>query len=182
MPELPYSAGTAMQREAALHLAFDQIVVGAARGAGALPREDAVVIAVIGDRLLAGLVALGRSLRGEIAERARRLSLGGRPIEAILLSRMAHDPLRIDAVAKACRIECGIFVLRLDVSERDLDRGKLVAADAPPQDFIEPRLRVELPLAGIVDERDREGPVVVADDQRLRAVALELDRVLGIIG
>ena len=95
---------------------------------------------------------------------------------------MADDSLRIDAVSEACRIERSIFVLRLDVRQRDLDCRELVATDAPPQDFIQPLLRVELPFAFIVDERDRERPVVVAEDQRLRAVALELDLMLGIIG
>ena len=84
-------------------------------------------------------------------------------------------------MSEACRIERGVFVLRLDVGLRDLDRRQLVAADAPPQDFVQPLLGVELPFARVV-ERDRERPIVVAEDQRLRAVALELDLMLGIIG
>ena len=70
----------------------------------------------------------------------------------------------------------------MDVSEGHLDCRKLVATDTPPQDFVQPLLGVELPLARVVDERDRERPIVVADDQGLRAVALQLDRVLGVIG
>jgi hypothetical protein len=79
--------------------------------------------------------------------------------------------LRIDATAEPCRIERGIFVLCLNISLRDLNRRKLVPADAAPQDFIQSLLGVELPLARVVDERDREGPVIVAENERLRAVA-----------
>ena len=38
--------------------------------------------------------------------------------------------------AETVRIERGIFVLRLDISEYDLDRGELVSADAPAKDLV----------------------------------------------
>ena len=63
-----------------------------------------------------------------------------------------------------------------------MNGGKLVAADAAAQDFIEPGLGVELPLTCFVDEWNGKRPVVVANDKGLCAVALHLDGVLGIIG
>ena len=137
MPELPYSAGKASRRETADHLAVDQVVIGTAGCVRALAREDAVVIAVIRYRRGAGLVAFRRCLRGQLAERARCLALRGRPIEAILLSRTAHDPLGIDMRPESSGIERGVFVLRLDISETDLDRGQLIAADAAAQNLVE---------------------------------------------
>jgi hypothetical protein len=57
------------QPKPAHHLALHKIIVGAAGSAWPLPREDAVVIAVVGDRpAAAGFVTPCRSLRGEIAE------------------------------------------------------------------------------------------------------------------
>ena len=95
---------------------------------------------------------------------------------------MTYNSLRIHAVTETRRIERGIFVLRLDVSEGHLDCRKLVAANPPPQDLVQSLLGVELPFACLVGERNWERPVVIAEDQGLRAVALQLDRVLGVIG
>ena len=71
--------------------------------------------------------------------------------------------------------------MRLDIGETNLESGELVAADAPTQNLVESCFRVELPLAAPVDERNREGPVVVADDQGLCAVTFAFDRVLRVI-
>ena len=109
--------GISNERKAADHLTLDEIVVSPTGSGRALPREDAVVIAMIGYRGAAGLVALGCSLRSEIAKRARLLSFCGWPVESVLLSRTTDDPLRIDTSAKTRRIKRGIFILRLDISE-----------------------------------------------------------------
>ena len=71
--------------------------------------------------------------------------------------------------------------MRLDISETDLDRGQLIAADAAAQNLVESGRRVELPLAGLVYQRNWEGEIVGADDQSLRAVAFAFDRVLRLI-
>jgi len=53
MPELRYSEALIAYRKASAQLVVDEIVVGAARRARSLPGQDAIVIAVIGDRLAA---------------------------------------------------------------------------------------------------------------------------------
>ena len=72
--------------------------------------------------------------------------------------------------------------MRLDIGETDLDRGQLVAPDAATQNLVEPCRRLELPLAGLVHERNWEGPIVGADNQGLRAVSLAFDRMLRLKG
>ena len=83
---------------------------------------------------------------------------------------------------KLVRIERGIFVLRLNVSEAHLNGGKLIAADAPAQDLIEPGPGVEAPFLVLAHERDGERPVIVADDERRLVFALVLNRVLLVVG
>ena len=119
--------------------------------AGALPRENAVVVAVKRNRLLSGLISLRRCLGSELAEWAWHLAFGRRPIEAILFPWTTYNPLRIDPAAQSGRIERRIFVLRLHISEGDLHRRELVAANATAQNFIKPFFGVELPFAGVVD-------------------------------
>src|SRR5512134_4013022 len=137
---------------------------------------------MIGNRGAARLIALGCSLCSELAKRAWLFSFCARPIKSVFLSRTTHDPLRINTSAKTRRIERGIFILRLDVSERHLDCGKFVTADAPTQYFIEAGLGIELPLTAFIDERNWKGPVLVANEKCLGAVAFHLNGVLDIIG
>jgi hypothetical protein len=58
------------QREAADHLAFDDIVEGAAGRIRPLPLQDAKIVAVVGRPLPVDLVTFGRRLRRQFAERA----------------------------------------------------------------------------------------------------------------
>ena len=79
-------------------------------------------------------------------------------------------------------IKRGIFILRLNICEAHLNGGKLVAADAAAQDFIETGLGVELPLTCFVDEGNGKRPVVIANDEGPGSVSFHLDGVLGVIG
>jgi hypothetical protein len=137
---------------------------------------------MIGDRGAAGLIALRCSLCSELPKRARLFSFCARPIKPVFLSRSTHDVLRINTSAKIGWIERGIFILRLDVSERHLDCGKFVATDASAQYFIEAGLGIELPLTALVDERNWKGPIIVANEQGLGAIAFHLNGVLGVVG
>ena len=93
------------ERKAADHLILSEVVISATASGRALPCQDAVVIAMIRNWGAAGLVALGCSLRSEIAKRARLFSLCGRPIKSVLLSGTAYDPLCVDTSALTRRIE-----------------------------------------------------------------------------
>src|SRR5262249_8031563 len=55
----------------------------------------------------------------------------------------------------------GVFVLNVDIAAANLDRIELVTADAALEDLLAAALRVEVPLAGDLYERHREGPVVI---------------------
>jgi hypothetical protein len=59
----------------------------------------------------------------------------------------------------------GIFLLRVDIGETDLDCGQLVAADAAIKDLLAAGRGVEPPGAVLAHERDRERPILSADDQ-----------------
>jgi hypothetical protein len=80
--------------------------------------------------------------------------------------------------AETIRIERGVFVLRLDISEHDLDRGELVPADAAAKDLVEPGTRIEMPPVMLAHHGNREGPVVVADDEGCLVETVPGDRML----
>src|SRR5579871_3742703 len=88
--------------------------------------------------------------------------------------------LRVDADALAA-ILVGIIVLGVYKSEAGLDRIELVAADAAIENLLAPLVGIEFPAGLGMDQRDREREIVGADDQR-RLLAVNLDRVLGVIG
>src|SRR5512139_1797764 len=56
-------------------------------------------------------------------------------------------------------------MLRLDVSAADLDGVELVSADPSIEDLLPAGLRVEAPPSALPDDRDRERPVLVTDDE-----------------
>jgi hypothetical protein len=56
-----------------------------------------------------------------------------------------------------------IIALSVDAGEQRADSRQLVAADAPVDDGLRPRLCVEGPAPIAFDERDRQRPVVRAD-------------------
>src|SRR5262249_41371504 len=130
--------------------------------------------------LLAGAIALGRGAGGKVAERAFVLAGLRRPVEAVLLAGLADDALGIDAVAADAFL--GVFLLRIDIGQRGLDRAQVVAADAAEQDFVAAGRGVELPAAVLAHQRDRERPVLVADDELGLVSALRHHPVLGIVG
>src|SRR5262249_33449962 len=56
-----------------------------------------------------------------------------------------------------------ILMLCFDVTAADFDRIEFITADAAKQDFLSSGLGVEVPLAGNLHERNRKGPVIIAD-------------------
>ena len=60
-----------------------------------------------------------------------------------------------------------VALLRGDVGAAGRDRLQLVASDPPRQHFFLAGGGVESPSVCLFDERHREGPVLVADDERL---------------
>jgi hypothetical protein len=74
----------------------------------------------------------------------------------------------------------GVLTLGLGVGPAGLDRGELVLPDDTVQDFLDPLLRREAPLAACFHQRNRKGPLLSPDDDRdpILAVRLQAQLVL----
>ena len=88
--------------------------------------------------------------------------------------------MRVDSIAGNAPL--GIFLLRVDIGRTGLDRVQLVAADAAIEDLFAAGRGVEPPAAVLAHERDRERPILAADDQHGFVVTLHHDLMLGIVG
>src|SRR6185369_11007933 len=82
---------------------------------------------------------------------------------------------QLGAVAVLARV----FALRIEDGEEGLHARELVAADAPNAHLLGARLRVEVPARGVLHQRDRQRPALLAHrDLRVRVVhALDLVRL-----
>src|SRR6516225_454213 len=110
-----------------------------------LAREDLVIVAVVRRASTAGLIALRCRVRDQVAERARLFTRLRRPVQAIFLSRLADNALRIGGGASAGARDLGIVILRIDVGEEGLDRVQFVVADAAEQDFLQAGFGIKAP-------------------------------------
>src|SRR5262249_43431326 len=126
--------------------------------------KNLIVVAVIGSALLADAIALRGGTRGELAEWALVLAGLRRPVEAVLLARLADNALCVNAIAGDAPV--GIFLLRVDIGETGLDRAQLIAADAAIKDLLPSGRGIEPPGAILAHERDREWPIFPAEHQR----------------
>src|SRR4029079_7310715 len=140
----------------------------AALGGRALALQDAEVVAVERGRPLAvPPVALLRGLRHQDPERAARLAAARRPVEPVLSALVAAEMPSVPPGRLAVVASGGVGALRGDVVLQDTDDGQLVAPDAAVQHFLAAGLCVERPTGGRLDQRHRERPGLVAEDQLL---------------
>ena len=172
--------GKSEQRKSPDHLAPDDVIEHATGRVRPLPRQDAIVVAVVGRTSRTGLVSLFGCLGDEFAERTR-IAIRRRPIEAVLLAGGTDDAPRIDAGAGTGAILLRIFVLRIDIGKAGLNRVEFVAPNAPVQDLKPAGGRIERPVRFPADERNREREVVGSHDQE-SLVAFHVHIVLGIVG
>src|SRR5262249_1838017 len=145
------------------HLAADHVIRRAAGRVRPLAGEYSVEVAVIRLRRLTGAIAIRGCFGGEFAERALVFAGLRRPIEPILLTRLADEASRVDAGARYALV--GVVLLRVHIGEGGLDCRELVAADAPVEDFLATRCGVEPPSRILAHERNRERKVILPDDQ-----------------
>src|SRR6185503_2110549 len=94
-------------------------------------------------------------------------ALRRRPVESVVLAGIAAKLRRIPASWIAVVCHRGVALLRDDVGAADGDRRQLVAANAPGDHFFLAGFAVEVPPAAAPGQRHREGPLFVADDERL---------------
>src|SRR5262249_48294713 len=112
--------------EAGDHVAVNDVVVAPARRILALPREDAIVVALVG---IAGLVLgqVARLLGDEGPEGARLVRIILRlPVETVLLAGAADELLGIFEDIVAVAIRAGILHLGIDIGAESLYGGQLV--------------------------------------------------------
>src|SRR5262249_44231916 len=147
------------------HLAVHNVIQRAAMRVRALFGENFEVITMIGRAAFAGAITLSGRLRHELAKRALVAAGRARPVEAVFLTGVADNPLRVNAGTGAGAILIGIFVLRVDVSERRLYGVKFVTADSARQDLLSSGGGVELPSTILANQRDRERKIVRSDNQ-----------------
>ena len=79
--------------------------------------------------------------------------------------------------AASVTVGFGIFALRVHIGAQHLDCSKLVFADAPIEDLDGTRVGIKTPLARIGDDRDREGKLVIADNEHGAGVAFRFQIV-----
>src|SRR6516164_5433276 len=138
------------------------------------------VIAIEGVTL-ALLVSFGLSIRNQRACRAIRLALGYLPVETILLSGLAPEPLCIDSgriVVVSCR---RIVHLRLTKRLGDLDGCEFVGPNAAIEQLLHSFGGVESPRSVVPHDRDRERPLILADQQGPLAGAGRYQTVMSVV-
>src|SRR5262249_24258303 len=141
------------EREPARHPAADEIVLRPSLGGCPLTRQDLEVIPVKRRRFR--VVSYDRraflgGARDEIAERTPPRGARGGPVEAVLLPGLAPEGRRVHARRSAVVSMHRIDLLCYDVCPADEVRRQLVAADAPVEDFLPARARVEAPGAAVL--------------------------------
>src|SRR5512134_2950618 len=120
---------------------------------GALPRQDAVVIAV---PAFADLRAFRERAFDQLAERRWRLARLGLPEQSVALTARAGEPPAVFEDAARAATGDRVFLLRIDDRAQSVDRRQLVAADAARRDFLGTGARVEGPIATASYQRNRE--------------------------
>ena len=114
-----------------------------------------------------GLASVRRCLCQQITKWTPLLASRGRPIQAVLLAGIALELCGVHAGGLAVVSLLRVALLRGDVGTGGCDRLQLVASDPPRQHFFLAGGGVESPSVCRFDERHRERPVLVADDERL---------------
>src|SRR5207249_9540923 len=131
-----------------------EVVVGAARRFGALGKQQAIEIAVIGHALAGlGLRIAGRARVGdERAERARPLSRLRFPVETVSLALGALETLRVLEYSGAA-VSRIVFALGIEVGQAHLDRGELVSPDPAIEELVVSRVGIPEPPRAVGHER-----------------------------
>src|SRR4029079_4652689 len=150
------------KREAADHRALHDEVHLAERRRRALPLQDFEEVAVVGNCFLG--VALLDGLGDVLADGPAPRAVWILPRQAVLLAWFADDALRVLIDPGALVHHEGVLMLRLNISTADLDCIELVAADGSIEDLLSAGRRIEAPLSGLPDDRDRKRPILIADD------------------
>ena len=123
--------------------------------------QDFEIVAMVRSRLVR--VTLLDRTRDSFADWPAGCAVRILPAQSILFARRADD---LPGVFMKIRIimDCGdIFILRLYISMRDLDRVEFVFTDAPEKNLLTTRLGIEVPLSLLQDDRNGKRPIIFAN-------------------
>src|SRR5262249_29437189 len=149
--------------EAPHHVALNDVAVRAARRILPLGSQNSILISVI--RRRAAFVSLIPRLLHDRSERALRLAGFSVPVEAVFLPGGADELFRVVVQTIFVQIFHGVLALGVDDREQGVDREQLVLADAAVENLFAALFGIEPPLAAFLHQRNREGPVVFAQDE-----------------
>ena len=141
--------GPGHDRKAFGHLPVDDVFLGAARSVWTLRSQQLEIVAVEGAPFAAlvfrGPVAFFDRCGTERAERARRFTRAGFPVETVLLAGFADDLLRVFTKAVAVPIRRNLLSLCVDDGKAGLLHRQLIAADPAVENLLLASARVETP-------------------------------------
>src|SRR4029453_8038468 len=98
------------------------------------------------------------------------------PRQAVLFARCADDALGVLVDLVALTLLERVFVLRVDVAAADRDRVQFGGPDASIQQLATAGFRIERPCRTALHDRNRERPVLVADEQKGGAPGFRIHR------
>ena len=157
------------ETKATSHGSVNDVVLGATGRFGALAGECAEEVSMECGLFVLVSFAVGKS--DERTDGTFWLALGGLPVQSVLFAGIADELLGV-LVDRRTIVQSG-EVIDLGVSQNaaNPDGGVFVAPYPAVQNLFQPGLGVELPLpAGVFLKRDRKGPVLCAEKQRLIAI------------
>src|SRR5262249_54988553 len=139
----------------------------ATRSVCALAGQHLVVVAVEGCRTPAGvmLIAFGRGIGYQWADRAFWLAFLGGPIQTVLLACRAEDGPCVLCQARAFALSVSVLLLGIGELFKNIDREQFVPAHALEDHLFFPRRGVEGPPVAALYDRNRQRPVLGADVQ-----------------
>src|SRR6185312_15656921 len=111
-------------------------------------------------------------LGDQITERAASLSVGGGPVQSVLLSGIAAKRRRVNAGRFAVVRVLRVDVLSGDVGLTDPDHRKLVLANSARDDFLFAGRRIESPAVSVLHQRHGKWPRLMANHERLAVRSL----------
>src|SRR5262249_58142554 len=98
------------------------------------------------------------------------------PSQPVLLTPGADNALRILVHFVVLAFSKRILVLRFAVAATDINGIEFIAADPPMQELLAPCFSVELPLVTDFNYRDREWPILGANDKECSFSGLWVNR------
>src|SRR6476646_8768111 len=101
--------------------------------------------------------------RDSFADGAAGCAVGILPVQTILFAWRADDLPGVFMKIRIIVDRGDIFLLRLYISMRDLDRVELVFTDAPEKNLLTTRPGIEVPLSLLQDDRNGKRPVIFAN-------------------